>query len=169
MFGDKRRPTATIAAEIDRIIGLNIRRAREDVRLGQHDVTSLLGISVHVLARYEEGQERAPASVLLELTRHVGCQLTDLFAGMPSLEVEDEFPGSRPAPAPAPVPDASADRRLNDPRPPAEPATLPPVRPDPVPTGREDAAAVASIIRAFAALQNPVVREKLLGLLQALA
>ena len=168
MFGDKRRPPATIAAEIDRIIGLNIRRAREDVRLGQHEMAALLGIPVHVLARYEEGQDRTPASVLLELTRHLGCQLTDLFAGMPSLEVEDEFPGSRPASSPpvettAEAPDYAAPSQVHEAGP-----TLPPVIDGPLFDPSHDAAATSHIIQAYAALRNPVVRERLLSLLQAL-
>ena len=163
MFGDKRRPPATIAAEIDRIIGLNIRRAREDVRLGQHEVATLLGISVHVLARYEEGQERAPASVLLELTRHVGCQLTELFAGMPSMEAEEDFPGSRPAAMP--FSEITAERH-NPSHGQPEPTATSPV---PASAMKNDARAVADIIRAFSDLTNPALRERLLGLLNALA
>ena len=161
MFGDKRRPPATIAAEIDRIIGLNIRRAREDVRLGQHEVATLLGISVHVLARYEEGQERAPAPVLLELTRHVGCQLTELFAGMPSMEADEEFKGSRPT---APTFAEIAPER-------ATPGHAQRELPAPVAASaiKDDARVVADIIKAFSALPNPALRERLLGLLNALA
>ncbi len=162
MFGDKRRPPATIAAEIDRIIGLNIRRAREDARLGQHEVATLLGISVHVLARYEEGQERAPASVLLELTRHVGCQLTELFAGMPSMDADGDFQGSRPAAVP--FAEVVAPRQpVGHSRPEAGA-----VGGTPIPT-KNDAVAVADIIRAFSDLTSPAVRENLLGLLRALA
>ena len=164
MFGDKKRPIATIAAEIDRIIGLNIRRAREDVRLGQHEVSTLLDISVHVLARYEEGQERTPAAILLQLTRHLGCHLTDLFAGMPSMESEDEFPGSRPGSTSPPEP--LADRA------PAERGDYPTAADRGV-SGRADAqgdaAAVAEIVKAFSDLTSPLLRERLLGLLQALA
>ena len=162
MFGDKRRPPATIAAEIDRIIGLNIRRAREDVRLGQHEVATLLGISVHVLARYEEGQERAPAAVLLELTRHVGCQLTELFAGMPSMEADEGFQGSRPAALP--FAEVAPERQPISPgRPEAEAAG------DAASATKNEARAVADIIRAFSDLSNPALRENLLGLLKALA
>lgn len=169
MFSDKKRPSATISAEIDRTIGSNIRRVRENVHLGQHEVATLLGVSVPVLARYEDGQERAPASILLELARHLGCHLTELFAGMPSMEAEDEFPGSRPISAPHP--DPIAERVLADPAAPAahDHVTAPiyGAPPDKL-AAQDDAATVADIIRAFSGLTNPVLRERLVGLLQAL-
>jgi transcriptional regulator with XRE-family HTH domain len=153
LFGDKRRPAATIAAEIDRIIGANLRRAREDVHLGQHELATLLGLSVHVLIRYEEGQERAPAPVLLEVTRHLGCHLTDLFAGMPSMEPEEDFRGSRPeAPAPASSP----------------PEPIMPNVAANSPNATGEAVAVAKVIQAYSDLKNPAVRSTLLALLQAL-
>lgn len=163
MFGDKRRPPATVAAEIDRVIGLNIKRARENMRLGQHEVATLLGLSVHVLARYEDGEERAPASVLLEMTRHLECQLTELFAGMPSMEADDDFQGSRPSPtsfaetAPAQVAPGYA------------PADIHARSSGSASAMRDDARVVADIIKAFSDLTNPALRERLLGLLNALA
>ena len=107
----------------------------------------MLGISVHVLARYEDGQERAPAAVLLELTRHLGCQLTDLFAGMPSMGAEDDpaLPVSPPL------------------MPTDEVQTAPSTRSNP-----DDATVAADIIKAFADLKNPVLRARLIGVLQVL-
>ncbi len=138
-------------------------RAREGARLGQHDVATLLSISVHALARYEEGVERAPPSVLLELTGHLGCQLTDFFAGMPSMEMEQEFQGSQVAGKPM-TPNA-----------PSPPATA--YVPDPAPavpgpaiqrTGRDEAAIAAGIVKAFADLTSPLLRSRLLGLLEVM-
>jgi transcriptional regulator with XRE-family HTH domain len=160
LFGDKRRPAATIAAEIDQVIGANMRRAREDVHLGQHELATLLGISVHVLIRYEEGQERAPAAVLLELTRHLGCHLTDLFAGMPSMEAEDEFPGSRPSGLPPITPTATPTATPGGAQAPA--ATVAEA------TGTVEAAVVASIIKAYSDLTSPTLRLSLVSVLQAL-
>lgn len=136
-------------------------------------MAGLLGLSAHVLARYEEGQERTPAAVLLEMTRHLGCQLTDLFAGMPSLEVEEEFQGSRPSvsplAAPTEAPLAASGHSLQPPEPGPGPTGRPaPLPGSPVGTGRPDAAAVARIIEVYSELESPILRERLLQLLQAL-
>lgn len=163
MFGDRKRPSATIAAEIDRIIGLNMLRARESARLGQHDVATLLSISVHALARYEEGAERAPPSVLLELTGHLGCQLTDFFAGMPSMELDEGFQGSRVAGTPM-TPNASGQAATAHVRDPAPAVPGPAIQG----TGRDEAAIAAGIVKAFADLTSPLLRSRLLGLLEVM-
>jgi predicted transcriptional regulator len=164
LSGENRGPSASKSAEVDRIVGLNIRHVRERIRLGQHELSTFLGISVHVLARYEEGQERAPANVLLEITRHAGCDLTDLFVGLSSGE-DDVFKGSHVDEFPSGEPQVRSMRHVAQ----ADAGTQ--MRSE-EPTGailtREDVVTTIQIITIFSSLTDPLTRRRLVNLLQAL-
>ena len=82
---------------------------------------------------------------------------------MPSMESDDDFQGSRATALP--FPDAAPVRPAPGQAPPDPPAAQPAA----TSTMKSDASAVADIIKAFSDIGSPALRERLLGLLNALA
>lgn len=62
-----------------RLLGLNIKKAREQKKLLQKDLASLIGVSQSCLARIEIGESRAQVYDLVRIAKVFKIKLTELI------------------------------------------------------------------------------------------
>jgi hypothetical protein len=64
---------------IDVFVGQRLRHFRETHRMAVSEVSALSGIPDHVIAKYENGEERVPAPDLINLARLFAVGVAQLF------------------------------------------------------------------------------------------
>lgn len=62
-----------------RLLGLSIKKAREQKKLLQKDLASLIGVSQSCLARIEIGESRAQVYDLVRIARVLNIKLSELI------------------------------------------------------------------------------------------
>ncbi len=69
-------------ADLARLVGLNIGRARARTRHTQGWLAEQVGVCRATVSRYENGHELAPLDVLVTAADALGCPLTALLLGL---------------------------------------------------------------------------------------
>jgi transcriptional regulator with XRE-family HTH domain len=72
-----RKPT-----DVDKVIGLNIRRNRIDAGITQVEVAEALGMSYQMIQRYEQGKARVPAEKIVSLSIALAADVASFFDGV---------------------------------------------------------------------------------------
>ena len=72
----KRSPT-----EVDKQVGANIRRLRNDLRMTLNELAERLGVSQQQIQKYETGNSRVSASMILAMSDELNIAIEDLFLG----------------------------------------------------------------------------------------
>jgi transcriptional regulator with XRE-family HTH domain len=80
----KTRPQARPRALAREIVGVSLRKAREDKGLTIYDVGDALGVGASAVSRWETGSRWPGADDLLDFCELVGLDTGDLFLGLPS-------------------------------------------------------------------------------------
>lgn len=76
-------------------LGASIAQARKNLGLTQSELAVQLGIQQQALASYEVGRRRIPIETLVELSRKLYVDISDLVPGTPHLP-EPKKPGPKP-------------------------------------------------------------------------
>ncbi|WP_370335312.1 helix-turn-helix domain-containing protein [Parvularcula marina] len=79
------------SATMDRLIGQNIRQARQKLGMTQADLAQKLGISFQQLQKYENGVDRVSAARLFEVARHTGYSLQYFYGESGPLSAQDQL------------------------------------------------------------------------------
>ncbi|MRX32782.1 helix-turn-helix transcriptional regulator [Aminobacter sp. MDW-2] len=70
------------AADIDKIVGANIRRIRNVIGMSQQALGDALGVTFQQVQKYEKGTNRISAGKLYQSAEILGCNITKLFEGV---------------------------------------------------------------------------------------
>jgi len=68
--------------KLDRIIGMNIRTGRECARVSAESLAIAIKVPQKRLLQFESGEERVPASVLMEISYVLNLPLANFFTGI---------------------------------------------------------------------------------------
>lgn len=68
------------------IIGKNLKRIRQFLKLSQTDLGKIIGVSFQQMQKYENGQNRLPAEKIYTISILFDIPLTSFFTGMPPIE-----------------------------------------------------------------------------------
>ena len=82
MAGKKGPHRSAAAVNVDREVGVNIRRLRLARGVSLEALAAWLGISLQQMRKYEMGANRISSSLLWGLTRALGVRIEDLFVGV---------------------------------------------------------------------------------------
>ncbi len=63
-------------------VGVRVRLLRTRARLSQPRVAQAIGISYQQLQKYETGANRIAAGTLWDLSRVIGCEISDFYEGL---------------------------------------------------------------------------------------
>lgn len=64
---------------IDLFVGAQIKMRRTALGLNQSELGRAVGVTFQQIQKYERGSNRVSASMLYRITRHLGCQVGDVF------------------------------------------------------------------------------------------
>lgn len=82
---DKRQPVdrknSRSPTEVDKQVGRNIRRYRKDLHMTLNELADLLGVSQQQIQKYETGESRVSASMILAISEILNIGIEDLFVG----------------------------------------------------------------------------------------
>ena len=67
--------------EVDKQVGRNIRKCRQDLHMTLTELAERLGVSQQQLQKYETGGSRVSASMILTITDTMNIGIEDLFIG----------------------------------------------------------------------------------------
>jgi len=95
-----RQADDTVMKSIDLLVGSRIRERRFQARLSLDGLASRIGLNAVLLLRYEKGEARVPAPVMMKLCNALGARAADFFEPKPN----DPAPLLRLTPDPAPTP-----------------------------------------------------------------
>ncbi len=75
------RKNSRSATEVDKQVGRNVRRYRKDMHMTLNELADQLGVSQQQVQKYETGDSRISASMVLAITEVLNIGIEDLFIG----------------------------------------------------------------------------------------
>jgi len=75
------RKNSRSATEVDKQVGRNVRRYRKDMHMTLNELAGQLGVSQQQVQKYETGDSRISASMVLAITEVLNIGIEDLFIG----------------------------------------------------------------------------------------
>ena len=77
--------------ELNKSIGINLRRARLSRGMSQVDVGNILGVTFQQLQKYEKGHNRISAAKLVTFCKHLGCPYESILPALDATHDVDLF------------------------------------------------------------------------------
>ena len=78
--------------EIDRHIGMRIRKRRKDWRISQEALATALGVSFQQVQKYEDGTNKVAASLLFKIAHQLQMPISYFFSGLGAGEITEDTP-----------------------------------------------------------------------------
>ena len=75
------RKNSRSATEVDKQVGRNVRSYRKDMHMTLNELADQLGVSQQQIQKYETGDSRISASMVLAITEVLNIGIEDLFIG----------------------------------------------------------------------------------------
>ena len=97
------KPRGKRAKDVDRLVGLQLRKRRLELGLTQLSVAKAIGVTFQQIQKYERGSNRIVASRLYQLARTLDVPLEYFFAAVPlpplaASEMEEPVDETHPSP-----------------------------------------------------------------------
>lgn len=86
------RKSSRSPTEVDKQVGRNVRRYRKDMRMTLQELADQLGISQQQIQKYETGESRVSASMVLAISEALNIDIADLFIGTRNLKTSKKTP-----------------------------------------------------------------------------
>ena len=81
-----RRKSSRSPTEVDKQVGRNVRRYRKDMHMTLNELADQLGVSQQQIQKYETGDSRISASMILNISDVLNIGIEDLFIGTGNLK-----------------------------------------------------------------------------------
>jgi len=86
------RKNSRSATEVDKQVGRNVRSYRKDMHMTLNELADQLGVSQQQIQKYETGDSRISASMVLAISEVLNIGIEDLFIGTRNLKTSKKTP-----------------------------------------------------------------------------
>ena len=86
------RKSSRSPTEVDKQVGRNVRRYRKDMHMTLNELADQLGVSQQQIQKYETGDSRISASMVLAISEVLNVGIEDLFIGTRDLKRSKKTP-----------------------------------------------------------------------------
>ena len=91
------RKSSRSPTEVDKQVGRNVRRYRKDMHMTLNELADQLGVSQQQIQKYETGESRISASMVLAISEVLNVGIEDLFIGTRNLKKAKRPRSKQPA------------------------------------------------------------------------